>query len=147
MLENCGMEQEKANQVYFIKEKKASTSNIRIMACGEKVFTLQKMPGIVMIIFMNMEKKMETKSRECFLHWWIWEESLICQMIRILRSPLMAMIASVDSQITQKFSLFTQTKKHIHSITLNILHHDLFCCFLNQIFYVSINFFKIKFFI
>ena len=138
------MEQEKANQVYFTKEKKASTSNIRIMACGEKVYTLQKMPGIVMKdIVMNME----TKSRECFLHWWIWEESLICQMIRILRSPLMAMIASVDSQITQKFSLFTQTKKHIHSITLNILHHDLFCCFLNQILYVSINFFKIKFFI
>jgi hypothetical protein len=49
------MEQIKANQVYFTKEKKASTSNIRNKVCGEKVYTLQKMPSIVMVILINIE--------------------------------------------------------------------------------------------
>jgi len=59
------MEQEKANLVYFIREKKDLTLNIRKKACGAKVYTLQKMPDIVLIILINIE----TMSRECFLHW------------------------------------------------------------------------------
>ena len=65
MYKNCGMEQEKANQVNFTREKKDLTSNIRIRACGAKVYTLQKMPVIVLVILMNIE----TMSRECFSHW------------------------------------------------------------------------------
>jgi hypothetical protein len=59
------MEQVKVNQVYFTREKKDLTLNIRNRACGAKVYTLQKMPGIVLIILINIE----TMSRECFSHW------------------------------------------------------------------------------
>ena len=65
MLENCGMEQEKANQVYFTREKKDLTLNIRNRARGVKVYTLQKMPVIALVILINIE----IMSRECFLHW------------------------------------------------------------------------------
>ena len=60
------MEQEIANQVYFTREKKALTSNIRIRACGAKEYTLQKMQVIVFVILINIETM---SSRECFSHW------------------------------------------------------------------------------
>jgi hypothetical protein len=59
------MEQDSANQVYFTKEKKDLTLNIQERAFGAKVYTLQKMPVIVLVIHMIIE----TMSRECFLHW------------------------------------------------------------------------------
>jgi len=54
----------------------------------------------------------------------------------------MAMIASVDSQTAQKYSSFTQTKKHIHSIMLNILHHDILSTY--QIFNVTFIILKLN---